>query len=821
MAKVFKWLFGLTSLLLMAAVFALALGYGVLLNTIPADEGTATLSGIEAEVEVVFDEHSVPHIEAGSMQDAMFTLGFVHARERLWQMEFLRRVGQGRLSEALGEATVDTDIFLRTLNMADAAKASFEKLQPETKQALEAYSQGVNAFQTRERRTIEPVNGAEFIILGVSPEPWEAWNSLLVLKVMGLSLSKNMETEIQRLALASQGFSPQEIDDVIPYGPRDNPPNLPDLRRLYGFGKDGKEKTASVDGQQNKSASLAIDFPIGRSASNNWVISGDRTVSGKPILANDPHLGLTAPSTFFLVHMSFPHRGETHELIGGTLPGVPTLITGRNARVAWGLTTTNLDAQDLMLEKLNPKKDQSYFIGTGWKNFESYEEVIKVSGGDSVTFQRRTSDNGPVLPDNFRNLEAHLPEGYVASLKWTGLARDDTTLDTLFENMFSQNVSDFIESARFAVSPMQSVVVGDVDGNIALSTPGRVPVRGEENLVKGRAPVPGWLPQYQWQSTVQSSDVPVVVNPESGALTTANANFLPNDYPLHLTYDWAEHFRQGRAEALVYNSNAKHDVSKSREIISDNFSPPLFELARYAAQAELSGVGERGEIFLALAQWNGEMRADRAEPLIMLSWFRHLHEAIFKDDLGEVYELFDRGRMTRILNVLKRGSVREWCDDIKTSTPESCNDILSASLDTALAELKNLLGGDWQTWDYGKLHVAVHEHRPFGKVAALSRFFNIEVASHGGPYTLNRGQMDFGNDAPYSNTHAAAYRAIYDFSDLDKSLYIQSTGQSGNFLSEHYDDFAFPWSQSRFVVMTTKKSDYSKNAKGTWIFKPE
>lgn len=820
MGKVFKWLIGISVLFFAGLIFVWLIGYGVLLRTVPNDEGQLSLSGLKAPVEIVFDRHAVPHIEAENMTDAMYALGFIHARDRLWQMEFLRRVGEGRLSQALGKATVDTDIFLRTLDMANAARQSFEKLQPETKLALKSYAQGVNAYQTRDKRLFEPTRGVEFLILGVTPQPWEAWNSLLILKVMGLSLSKNMDTEIQRLALSSKGFSPQEIDNIIPYGPRDNPPSLPDLRKLYGFGKEGKVN-ANLSNQMETQKAFVMDFPTGKSASNNWVIAGQKTVSGKPILANDPHLGLTAPSTFYLAHLSFEHNNKKHELIGGTLPGIPTLITGRNARVAWGLTTTNLDAQDIMLEKLNPVQEQAYFIGSGWKRFDIRDEVIEVSGGNPITFKRRKSDNGPILPDGFRNLKKLLPDGHVASLRWTGLAEDDTTLDTLFKNMFAENVAEFLDSAKYAVSPMQSVVVGDLEGNIALVTPGRVPVRDEANLVQGRAPVPGWLPEYQWKSFVQSKDVPHILNPENGALTTANANFLAKDYPLHITFDWAEHFRQARAEALVYEDDKKHDVASSKAMISDNFSQPLLELARFASQAELSGVGERGDIFRALSQWNGAMRKDRAEPIIMLSWFRHLHEAMFMDDFREEYELFDRGRITKILNILKRGTARDWCDIQTTKGKETCKDILSTSLDSALAELKTLQGSDWQTWDYGKLHVAVHEHRPFGKVAPLSKFFNIEVESSGGPYTLNRGQMDFGKDAPYQNNHAAAYRAIYDFADLDKSIYIQSTGQSGNFLSDHYDDLSKLWADSQFIEMTTNKSAYSKNAKGTWVLNPK
>ncbi|KAG1700629.1 Penicillin acylase 2 proenzyme [Nymphon striatum] len=301
------------------------------------------------------------------------------------------------------------------------------------------------------------------------------------------------------------------------------------------------------------------------------------------------------------------------------------LITGRNSRVGWGLTTTNVDAQDLYIEQINPKNENQYRTENGWEDFLAQELVIK-----------------------------------------------------------------------FAVSPMQSVVVGDVDGNIALATPGRLPVRKDANVVKGRAPVLGWMPEYEWERVIQSGQLPKIINPPSGAIATANANFLPTDYPHHITYDWAEHFRQARAEELVFGLNEKHDVEQSQKIMADDFSQPLYRLMKIAEKAGLEGAGERADVFRVLKQWDGYMNADRPEPLIMLAWFKHLHEAILQDDLGAEYKLFDRGRITKILDILERGTARDWCDRIDTETKENCTVILSRTFDSSLAELNELHGADWK-----------------------------------------------------------------------------------------------------------------------------
>lgn len=819
MRKLFKWLFGISVLLLVGVIFLGAVGYGILLRTLPNDDGEMNLAGLNASVEVVFDQHTVPHIEANSLEDAMHTLGYIHARERLWQMVFLRRVGEGRLSEIVGEATVDTDVFLRTLDMAGAARKSYEKLQPRTKRALIAYSKGVNAFASRETRMFEPRLGAEFLILGHSPELWEPWNSVLLLKIMGFSLGSNLDREIQRLAMASKGFSPQEIDDLVSYSPRDNPPQLPDLRDLYGFGKDGKLKeSASIESNKEP---FILDWRTGETASNNWVISGSKTRSGKPILANDPHLGFTAPSTIYLAHLSFDDEGKRHDIIGGTIPGIPMIITGRNNNVAWGLTTTGLDSQDLYVEKISPTDDALYKTVTGWEPFKNEKIEVKVKDGKPKIFTKRSTRHGPVLPDGFRDLSKLLPERHVGALQWLGLAEDDTTLDTLFHSMFAENVADLLEGSKYAVSPMQSLVAADIAGNIGLATPARVPVRDEANLLAGRAPALGWRSEYDWKGFVEAGDLPKFINPPEGAIATANAKFFKSDYPHHITFDWAEHFRQARVEALVLGQNETHTFEQSQKIMADDYSQALFDLVKIAAAFELDGVGEQGDVFRVLAKWDGRMSADKSEPLIVLSWFKHLHEAILQDDLSDQYKLFDRGRITRILRILGRGTARDWCDNRDTETKESCSLVLSQTLGKALSELKSLYGPDWQNWKYGQAHVAFGEHKPFGKVNPLSRLFNITVESGGGPYTLHRGQMDFGEDGPYKNRHGAAFRAVYDFADLNNSIFIQSAGQSGNFLSKHYRDFAKPWSQSKFIPMTTNKESYALNAKGTWMFNPE
>ncbi|MDJ0614745.1 MAG: penicillin acylase family protein [Rhizobiaceae bacterium] len=821
MRRLLKWLFsGVLGLISVVVVLA-AIGYGLLVRTIPENNAEVSLTGLGQTTNVVFDAHAIPHIEATSYNDAMRVLGYLHARDRLWQMEVLRMAGQGRLSEMFGAATLDTDRFLRTLGMAEASKTSLNSLMPETRAALQAYSEGVNAYIDREQRTFEPLLGAEFMILSHTPEAWEDWQSVLIIKVMGLNLGANMDTEIKRLTLALEGFSSREIEELLPYGPRDNAEPLPDLLAVYGIQpkSSANRKLPREMDTATVGEGYAFNFETGQSASNNWVISGDRTDTGKPILANDPHLGMTAPSTFYLAHLNWEENGERYNLIGGTIPGVPFVIAGRNDDIAWGLTTTNLDAQDLFLERVDADLS-TYQTEDGQKPTDSFETELVYGDELSEALKIVKTRNGPLLPDSYRGIGELLPDGYALSLSWPGLAEDDTTLDTLYSNNRAKTVHEFVKGSSRGVSPMQSIVVADTKGNIGLLAKARSPRRKPENIINGRAPVPGWLEAYRWDGFVPDWQQFAIINPPAGALTTANANFFPPEFSEHITYDWAEHFRQARAEELVLGRNEKHSVSTSRDMLADDYSPAFVQLRDLAQKIMPEGVGLLPEMRAALSEWDGRMQIDRPEPLIMLAWFRHLNIGMLEDDLGEYFPRFERGAITPLLAMLERSIGRDWCDNVITTEKETCAELLQSSLRAANDELVTEFGEDWRDWKYGDAHQAYNEHRPFGQVAALSQYFDIEIPSAGGPYTLLRGQTKFEQEKPYRNRHASAYRAIYDFSDLNKSVFIQSTGQSGNFLSPHYDDLSKIWADLDYVPMSVNPDDYAQNAKGSWVFNP-
>ncbi len=821
MRRIIKWAtFSVAGLIVLAAAGA-GLGYAFLSATIPAERGSATIAGLGEPVRVVRDAEGIAHVEATSQLDAVAALGFVHAQDRLWQMEVLRMVGQGRLSELFGEPTIDTDIFLRTVDLAGASRASYDGLQPATRALLDAYADGVNAFINRKTRLLEPSLHPEFLILGHKPEPWEGWQSVLTLKVMALTLGGNMGQEIKRLALAARGLSAREIDDLVRYGPKDRPPRLPDLRPLYGFPPAGKTARGDADGERLETAYFDLAWPTGVTASNNWVISGQRTKSGKPLLANDPHLGLTAPALFYLAHLSYEHEGEALNLIGASLPSTPLILLGRNDRVAWGFTTSYLDSQDLFVERIHPQHDDQYLSADSWRQFDTRQVTINVKGRDPVTFTRRETVHGPVLPERYRGLGDILPSRHVAALQWIALAKDDTTMDAAIRLPHSRDVGEFMQALRGVVVPMQSIVVADVDGRTGFMAPARVPVRDPTNAVMGRAPVPGWLPEYDWKGWLTFGQLPRVENPPSGIWATANSNFLPAGYTHHITFDWGRHFRRERIGEVVEGMEGRHDVDTTIAAMADTRSNALVRMRDEALAQMPVGAAINPDLLAALRAWNGHMEANKPEPLVVMAWFKAMAKAMLEDDLGKDFRHFASGDITVVLGILETGGARDWCDNTKTAETESCGMIALESLQAAIGELETTYGRDWRDWRWGEAHMSYGEHRPFAAVGALARFFNVEVPSGGGPYTLRRGQTDFSEDHPYRSRHASVYRAVYDLSDMDNSLFIQATGQSGHFLSPLYRNFAERWAKVEFVRMTTRRQDYEADPVSIWKFSGE
>ena len=766
-----------------ALVTLLAMGgYLYLRQSLPQTEGEIRLAGLSAPVDVVRDRYGIPHIFAASPEDASFALGYVHAQDRLWQMEMNRRIGAGRLAEVVGAAALETDRFLRTLGVRRTAEANFANLDSDVKKLYEAYAAGVNAFLAA-----DPVLPVEFLLTGVKPEPWTPVDSIAWVKMMAWDLSGNWRSELLRMRLA-RSLPVERIQQFVSPYPGEAPPALPDLKEMYG----------TLEGNAVRIA--AGTFPdllkdARENGSNNWVVAGSRTASGKPLLANDPHLGLTAPPVWYFAQLSMPGTN----VIGATLPGVPGVILGRNERIAWGFTNTGPDVQDLYLEKLDAAG--GYLTPEGPRPFEVREEKIRVKGGATETLRVRISRHGPVISDVLRAAQELAPRGYVIAFAWTALAPDDRTAQAAIKIARARDWNGFLAAARDFHSPQQNMVYADVDGNIGFVAAGRVPVRKPANNLKGQAPALGWLAKYDWDGYVPFEQLPTSANPPDGAIVTANHRITPPGYVPYLTSEWQPPYRAERIRELL-DAVPKHTVQTTARIQAD-----VVSLAMRALLPRLLATHPRSEearrALALLAKWDGTMAADRAEPLIANAWWRELARALYADELGDAFRPNWTTRPVFISRVLSGDpEYTRWCDDVRTPGTETCEEILALSLEAALADLKRRYGADVSAWRWGTAHAARSEHRPFGRQPLLARVFDIRVPSPGDAYTVNVGRNDFYDDAePFTSRHAPSLRAIYDFADLEKSLYIHSGGQSGNVISPHYDAFAEAWAKNEYIPM--------------------
>jgi len=812
MRRLLRWVGALAALAILLVTIAAIGAYLVLRNTVPSFSGALAIAGLSAPVEITRDREAVPHIFARTVDDAFAALGFVHAQDRLWQMELARRAGQGRLSEMFGEQTYTTDVFLRTLDLYGHAERSLAVLSPETRRMLEAYARGVNAFMSRNTGFAEPRLPPEFLLLRHEPEPWRPADSMVVVKMMALDLSTNLNHETLRLALAAEGLSSAEIDDLLPRDDQGTPPPLPELAGLYPLQRTPVSKRHAT--------AEPVDDLIGGGASNNWVVSGARTRSGKPLLANDPHLRLSAPSIWYLAHLAVETAGASPvNIVGATLAGVPLVVLGRIDTLAWGFTNTGPDVQDLFIEKINPDDPKQYLTPDGWRPFVVEPMRIMVRGAGVRSVERRRTRHGPVLPGFYRNLEGLLGPGHVAALQWTALSDDDTTIEAGAFDSRLRRVEDYIERMRKYVVPMQSMVVADQEGTIGLIAPGRVPVRDPANAVAGRAPVPGWDAIYDWKGYLRFEDLPRIVNPASGGIGTANARIVGPDYPFHLTYDWDTAYRQQRIKQLILDRDG-HTVASMRDAQADVLSPAFVRLKPLMVAAARRAGGDAAALD-QLERWDATMRGDIPEPLIFMAWEREVVRSIYQDDLGTAFDRFFDPRALAMTKLLEgRATSRDWCDNRSTPAHEGCDLLIGRALNSALADLDRRFGSNRTRWRWADAHFAKGEHRPFGMFAGIRRFFNVEVPSPGGMYTLNRGMVEFRQEPLFVNGMASSYRAIYDLADLERSLFIHTTGQSGNPFSPHYRSFADRWAKVDYIGIPTRRAEIGKLSTGTWTLSP-
>ncbi|MFS2036452.1 penicillin acylase family protein [Polaromonas sp. CT11-55] len=814
----FKRIFAaLAALLLLAAA---ALGIYVY-RASPALDGELRAAGLRDRVTLARDPSDITHIKAQSPRDAWFALGYVHAQERGWQLEFNRRAMHGELSEVFGPATLDTDKLLRTLGVVRAAERQWQGLPAEGREAMQAYSEGINAFYAGSPQALSP----EFHILGVKPggnsgTAWSPTDSLAWSLMMALDLGGNWGTEFARLSAARVLKTP-ELWQLFPPYPGEEPASKVDFSKLYAeLGVYRAEVPATQKVSRGPDAgAVAMAQGINRWAdalgevdgkgSNNWVVAGARSTSGKPLLANDPHLGLSAPAIWYFARLQAPAGGGGDadrglDVIGATLPGLPFVVLGRTQKMAWGFTNTAPDVQDLYLEQINPANPGQYRIpaaaGTAWADFQTRRETIKVKGQPDVLLDVRETRHGPVLSD-VQKSHAELLDTrkYVIALRWSALDADNQTVLAGLRINRAQSVQELVDAFAAHHSPMQNVVAADVAGGLAFKAAGKVPLRKPDNDIRGIAPSPGWDARYDWAGWL-----PYAQTPEAGRAAieakgwwaTANQRITPPAYPFFMGQDWTVPYRYDRIEQLLAAA-PKHDVASMQKIQADLLSPATVKLLPFLqktlAQPVKHPLAEAAR--KALAGFDGSMRADQAAPLVFAAWADELTRGILGGKLGEATfrPLYGKRHFRSALEDILERQDLNWCG------AAGCQAQSAAALARALDRLQAAYGADVAGWTWGRAHPALSAHKPFGNVAWLAPWFDVRVPTGGDPFTVNVGQYWATGDAtPFANRQAASLRAVYDMGDPEKSLFIYQTGQSGLVFSSRYRDMRDSWAAVQY-----------------------
>ncbi len=766
-----RWIVRLATaaLLLAGAVAAAAVFY--LGTGLPAKSGSLHVAGLEAPVEIFRDEYGIPYVYAQKERDLWFALGLLHAQDRLVQLETTRLIGQGRLAEFAGARALPLDRFNRVLGLAHEARRIYAGVSNDARLQIDAYTAGINAVLAA-REGAWPV---EFLYAGYRPERWEGWQTLLWGQLMGLSLNTGWRDTLLRARMGDR-LTPDVLAALWPQQDAANAAVA------------SADEPAIALAEAVAKALPPLDIP--GTASNEWVVAGSRTATGKPILANDPHLGLGSPGVWYLVRLEAP--GVRY--IGATAPGAPALVLGHNGNVAWGFTTTNADAADLFVERVDPADPLRYATPDGSRAFETREELLQIKGQKPETLVVRRTRHGAVISDIDPTAQALAGNGHVMSLALPFMCELDRTFEAVRALNRARNADEAIEATRLWQSPVQNMVYADTAGAVGLRTLGAVPIRASGASM---LPYRGFDANVGWTGFVAFDQMPSTHNPAQGFVSNANDRVAGASFPYHLSFSFDPAYRQRRiVELLAARDN--QDVAYHEAILADAQS--LFAVAAVrAAQNVAPGDAQARTALDLLRAWDGRMDRAKPEPLIFTGWMRALTKRTLERAVGPFADAAMRERPALALAVLDGSS--PFC------TPD-CTALAETTLVEALGELAATQGRDLRRWRWGDLHRAPFENPIFARLPVLGPLLAVDLPTHGDYYTINRGGMRLGNPAtPYAHVHGAGFRAIYNLDDLDASLFVVAPGQSGHPLSAHWRDLAPLWAEGRHVRLAANRHE--------------
>lgn len=779
---------------------------------VPQKSGTVRIKGLHEPVEIITDIYGVPHIYAQNEDDLFFSQGYIHAQERLWQMDFNRRLGAGRLSELFGSIALETDRFCRRLGLHRSAVAELSRLSEHNMRMLNAYSQGVNTFIEQNAHKLS----VEFTLLRTKPQPWRPADSIQWAKMMGWNLSGNWETEIIRARLVARLGAERAARLEAGYDPT-HPLIIPPGVEYGGINSGLLEQYAQI--QELSGFSML-------GGSNNWVVDGTRTTTGSPILCNDPHLGQAVPSIWFECHLV---AGDI-DVVGASFPGAPGVVIGHNQHIAWGVTNAVSDVEDLYVEKFNPDNPHQYEYQGQWEEAQIIKEEIRVKDQESVIEEVRITRHGPILtnlpPLNGQqpNEGAKQPPELPLALRWTGLEQCHI-VSAIQKLNCATNWDEFLAALHDWDVPPQNFVYADREGNIGYVMAGAIPIRA-----RGQAllPSPGWTGEYEWVGQIPFEELPQSFNPEQHFIATANNRVVDDSYPYYITNEWLNGYRAQRIRDLL-NSKDKLTVDDMAKIQADQYALPALEIVPYLLELEPASPTERAAQEI-LKTWDYVLAPDSIGAAIYTTFLRKLErivlDPLLADDetllqgylgVGTTLLATQNGYASRnkplLIRMLKEQDDSWFANSVILNGPKTWKEALAAALRGTIEELQDKRGSNILRWQYGAIHHMTYNH-PLGVVKPLDATFNR------GPY-MTGGDIDTVNMGATLPTQPAvvitvpSYRQIVDLGDLTASRSSHAPGQSGHVASKHYDDFIPMWRAVQHHPMLFTRPMIETNAEGT------
>jgi penicillin G amidase len=817
-------------------------------KSFPQTDGEIQLEGLNAPVDIYRDTMGIPHIYAATSHDLFFAQGYIHAQDRFWQMDTWRHIGSGTLSEMFGSGQVETDTFLRTLGWRVSAEQEYAELDAVSKAVIESYTAGVNAYLRDHDTTALSL---EYAVLGLlSPaykiEPWTPINSLTWGKAMAWDLRGNMGEEIERAVLLKT-LTPEQIAELYPAYPQDHPVIVNQLEGSAFIDESPVSKVevdpglSTLDFKPLAEKLARLDEVMGPTGggigSNSWAVSGEHTANGMPLLANDPHLSIQMPSIWHQVHLECkPVSDECpYNVAGFTFAGVPGVVIGHNEHIAWGVTNLGPDVMDLYIERVNPDNPDQYEVNGKWVDFETRTETIQVVGGDPVEVTVRLTRHGPVISESYGALKnentandpefvpfrdragVELPEQYVIALKWTALTAP-SPFRAIWGFNIARNWEDFREAAREFRVPAQNLLYADVEGNIGYQMPGDIPMRANGD---GTLPVPGWTDEYEWTGFIPFDDLPFLLNPAEGYIVTANNRCQPWDYPHLITRDWDYGFRAQRIVDMIEGASGEIDIAYFQAMQGDSFDAngptyvpillQLDELAQNESHAQN-----------LLRDWDYQAQANSAAAAVFNAFWRHLLQNTFNDDLPEESYFPEGGsRWNEVMRHLDDSSA--WWDDRTTSElRESRDDIMRKSFEQGVAELEEIFGRDPAKWNWGEMHASTFRNGTLGEsgVSPIESLFNRgPFPTSGGESIVNATGWSIKDG--YQTTSLPSLRMIVDLGNLNNSVTVHTTGQSGHAYHPHYIDMAPLWANVQYYSMLWDEAAVMADAEGHLVLTPK